>query len=121
MFTVSAVPEDRDDDREADGRFGRGHRHDEEHEDLPVDPELLRDNATNVRFTALSISSTHMKIMIALRRNITPATPIANRIARHDQRGSEDASELPLGEHDGADDRDEQQDDRDLEGHQVLR
>src|SRR5256885_11494277 len=29
------------------------------------------------------------------------------------------ASELPLGEHDGADDRGEQQDARDLEGHEV--
>src|SRR3989449_904279 len=38
-------------------------------------------SATNVRFTALSISSTHMKMTIALRRNSTPATPRANSTA----------------------------------------
>src|SRR5262245_35650361 len=31
------VPEQCDDDRKADGGFGRGHGHDEEHDDLPVD------------------------------------------------------------------------------------
>src|ERR1043165_3552757 len=38
-------------------------------------------NAMKVRFTALSISSTHMKMMIALRRVSTPTTPIVNRTA----------------------------------------
>src|SRR5262249_18302200 len=32
-----AMPEQRDDDREAHGRFRRGHGHDEEHDDLPLD------------------------------------------------------------------------------------
>src|SRR2546429_159472 len=38
-------------------------------------------SATNVRFTALSISSTHMKMTMALRRSSTPATPSANSTA----------------------------------------
>src|SRR4029079_5737692 len=33
------------------------------------------------RFTAVSISSTHMKMMIALRRVSTPTTPIVNNAA----------------------------------------
>jgi hypothetical protein len=36
------------------------------------------EKATSNRFTAFSISSMHMKIMIALRRVSTPATPIQN-------------------------------------------
>jgi len=39
----------------------------------------------NVRLTALSISSTHMKTMIALRRINTPATPSVNRIGGNAQ------------------------------------
>src|SRR5688572_17611459 len=31
------VPEERDDQREANGRFGRGDSHDEERDDLPVE------------------------------------------------------------------------------------
>ena len=46
-------------------------------------------NATNVRFTALSISSTHMKMMIALRRVSTPTTPIVNSTAEKNERLSE--------------------------------
>src|SRR5581483_973285 len=38
-------------------------------------------NAMKVKFTALSISSTHMNTMIALRRTSTPNTPITNRTA----------------------------------------
>src|SRR5207247_2478086 len=47
-------------------------------------------SATNVRFTALSISSTHMKITMALRRISTPAKPIVNRTAES-ARGAEAA------------------------------
>src|SRR5690606_24146318 len=36
-------------------------------------------NATSRRFTALSMSSMHMKMMMALRLNNTPMTPMANR------------------------------------------
>src|SRR6266581_445853 len=36
--------------------------------------------ATNARLAALSISSTHMKMTIALRRSSTPSTPTANRV-----------------------------------------
>lgn len=38
------------------------------------------ENATNKRFTELSISSIHIKIMMALRRVSTPVTPIQNKI-----------------------------------------
>ena len=38
-------------------------------------------NDTNARFAALSISSTDMKMMMALRRTSTPTMPIVNRIA----------------------------------------
>ena len=37
------------------------------------------ENATSNRFTAFSISSMHIKTMIALRRVNTPTTPIQNR------------------------------------------
>jgi hypothetical protein len=41
----------------------------------------MRENVTNARFAALSISSTHMNITMALRRNNTPAAPIVNNNA----------------------------------------
>ena len=75
------VAEDREDDGEPDRGFGRGDRHHEEHEDLAARRRRRWAKATNVRFTALSISSTHMKITIALRRISTPTTPIANSTA----------------------------------------
>jgi len=37
------VPEQGDDDRQADGGLRRRHRHDEEHEDLPRDAIDLRE------------------------------------------------------------------------------
>src|SRR5437762_10871560 len=76
-------------------------------------------NATNVRFTALSISSTHMKMMIAFRRVSTPTTPIVKSTA---EKKSDSASidVLPLGEGDSADNRREQQYAGDLEREQVL-
>src|SRR5689334_22310745 len=76
-------------------------------------------NATNVRFTALSISSTHMKMMIAFRRVSTPMTPIVNSAA---ERKSDSASTdvPPAAEGDGADDGHEQHDGSQLEGEQVV-
>src|SRR5882724_2045037 len=47
-------------------------------------PETSRkklENATKVRFTALSISSMHINIEITLRLIITPTTPIVNSTA----------------------------------------
>ena len=46
----------------------------------PANP-YSRENAMNVRFTALSINSTHMNTMIALRRVSTPITPMVKRSA----------------------------------------
>src|SRR5829696_4955591 len=91
-------------------------------------------NATKVRFTALSISSTHMKMMIALRRVSTPTTPIVNSTAEK-KRASASMERLqragfvtrPGGsavlpaDDDRADDRGEEQDARHLEREQVLR
>jgi hypothetical protein len=42
---------------------------------------LYAENAVSKRFTAFSISSTDIKIMIALRLVKTPITPIVNMIA----------------------------------------
>src|SRR5208283_5938835 len=40
----------------------------------------MRANATNARLAAFSISSMHMKMMMALRRTRTPTPPMANRM-----------------------------------------
>src|SRR3954451_12919747 len=75
--------------------------------------------AMNVRFTALSISSTHMKMMIALRRVSTPTTPIVNRTA---EKNSDSASIRfpPSRQGYRSDDGCQQQHARDLEGQQIL-
>ena len=39
------------------------------------------EKASNKRFTALSINSTHMKIIIALRRTNTPMIPMVNKVS----------------------------------------
>src|SRR5678816_331412 len=76
-------------------------------------------NATNVRFTAFSMSSTHMKITIALRRVSTPIAPIENRTA--DSASDSASIDLsPAPDHDSADDRDEQQNACQLERKQIL-
>src|ERR1051325_8719764 len=80
-------------------------------------------NATKVRFTALSISSTHMNTMIALRRINTPNTPIVNNTA---EKKSASASisflrfSALLAEHHRANDRGEEQNTRHLEGQQIF-
>jgi len=47
----------------------------------PSSEPLMREKVTSVRFTALSMSSTHMKTTIALRRTSTPVAPIENSAA----------------------------------------
>src|SRR5438046_10046047 len=75
-------------------------------------------NATNDRFTAFSISSTHMKMMIALRRVSTPTTPITNSTA---EKKSDSASiGSPAAQHHRAHDRREQQNARQLEREQII-
>ena len=66
---AAPATEDRDDDREADRDLGRGHHEREEHE-RPGRRcrSARRRTTTNVRFTAFSMSSTHMNITITLRR-----------------------------------------------------
>src|SRR6266508_4227451 len=75
--------------------------------------------ATKVRFTALSISSTHMKITIALRRSSTPATPSVNSTAEMTRAGSSSTLQFPLRQHYRADDRGEEEQAGDLEGDQI--
>src|SRR5919198_1646277 len=75
------------------------------------------ENATKLRFTALSISSTHMNTMIALRRVSTPTTPMVNSAA---EKKSASASMFLLlrssaTKHHGAHDGCQQQHARDLE------
>ena len=109
-----------DDDREADRGFGGGDGDHEEDEDLPATPYACA-NATKVRFTALSISSTHMNTMIALRRISTPTTPM--RKGRRRRTATQRAWSLSrlLAEDDGADHRGQEQDARDLEREQSSR
>src|SRR3954464_11901948 len=76
-------------------------------------------NATKLRFTALSISSTHMKMMIALRRVSTPTTPITNSTA--EKRIDSPNIGAPPSEHHGAYDGRQQEDARQLERQQILR
>ena len=84
------VPEDRHDDRQTDHDLGRCHHHHEEGTDLAVEISVLsRANVTSVRLQALSISSTHMKTTIALRRTRTPTAPIEKSTeASQDEIGS---------------------------------
>src|SRR5215467_6767857 len=85
----------------------------------PVDPYACA-NATNVRFTAFSISSTHMNTMIAFRRINTPKTPIANSTAEKKRdSASKVFSALTTDDH-GADDRRQKEDAGDLEREQVV-
>src|SRR5262245_59806325 len=80
-----------------------------------------RESATKVRFTAFSISSMHRNMMIAFLRTRTPNAPITNRIAERTSAGVVmAASDAPLGEHESADDRHQQQDAGDLEGHDPF-
>src|SRR5881392_975160 len=76
-------------------------------------------NATNARLTALSISSTHMKMMIALRRVSTPTTPIVNNTAEKNSDSLNIGS--PTSQDHCTHDRSEQQHARQLEGQQVVR
>src|SRR6266545_5284557 len=76
-------------------------------------------NAMKVRFTALSISSTHMKITMALRRTSTPATPSVNKTAEMARAGPRSTLKLPFSQHHRADDGGEEEQARDLERNQV--
>src|SRR5256886_15390152 len=62
-------------------------------------------NATNVRLTAFNISSTHMKITIALRRNRTPATPSVKSTAETARAGGSSILQPARCRVDGSEDR----------------
>src|SRR5881394_619996 len=66
-------------------------------------------NATKVRLTALSISSTHMNTMMAFRRMSTPNTPIVNSTAEKNSASASMLVSALLAEDDGADDGREQE------------
>src|SRR5579884_3048556 len=76
--------------------------------------------ATNVRLTALSISSTHMNTMIALRRINTPNTPITNSTAEKNNASASILFSALLAKDHGADHRGEQEHARHLERQQIL-
>ena len=90
--------------------------------------------ATNVRLTALSISSTHMNSTSGLRRTITPTTPMENSTADSmryqvvvgamaaiiDALPSKLALARLAGQHHGADDGDDEQHRGELEGQHVV-
>src|SRR5690349_3125233 len=78
------------------------------------------EKATKVRFTALSISSTHMKTMIALRRVSTPTTPIVNSTAEKNSDSASIGWRPPSAQRDRPDDRGQQQHAGDLEREQIL-
>src|SRR5690606_31983217 len=87
----------------------------------------LRENATSERFTAFSISSTHRKMMIALRRTRNPATPPANRKALSSNApvskpmpSASTSGHLPPRQDDRADHRHEEQHGRHLERDHVV-
>src|ERR1044072_9678203 len=61
--------------------------------------------ATNVRLTALSMSSTHMNTMIALRRIRTPNTPIVNSTAEKNRASASMLVSALLAENHRADNR----------------
>src|ERR1043166_718490 len=77
-----------------------------------------RAKATNARLTAFSISSTHMKTMIALRRVSTPTTPIVNRTAEKNRDSPTIGS--PSSQDHGADDGRGEEHAGDLEGEQIV-
>jgi hypothetical protein len=66
---------------EAHGGFRRGHHDHEEARTLAVELPSARLKATNARFTALSISSMDMKIVMMLRLKMNATTPRPNRTA----------------------------------------
>src|SRR5690348_6477458 len=77
-------------------------------------------NATKVRFTALSISSTHMNTMIALRRISTPKTPIVNSTAEKKSASASIVLSALFAEEHRAHDRREQEHARHLERQEIL-
>src|SRR5215510_8457031 len=77
-------------------------------------------NATKLRFTALSISSTHMNTMIAFRRISTPNTPITKSTAEKKRDSASTFLSALLAQDHGADDGSEQQNAGHLEREQVL-
>ena len=130
---AGAAPENGHDDAEADDDLSGGDDEREEH-DRP-DRRCRRacgQKVTKVRLTALSMSSTHMNITSTLRRMSRPTAPMVNstaaRIRYYSPVDAHDVHELSAagagagaaGQHDGADDRDDEQHRRDLEGEQVA-
>src|SRR4029078_1735607 len=76
--------------------------------------------ATKVRFTALSISSTHMNTMIALRRISTPNRPIRKSTPEKKSASPSMFVSALFPKNHRADDRREQQNARDLEREEVF-
>src|SRR5437868_369873 len=97
------MAEDRDDYREPHSRLGGRDSHDEHDEYL----------------TAVSISSTHMKMMIAFRWMRTPITPMMNSAAVRASDSASTGCPPPRQDH-GTSDGNQQQDARQLERQQII-
>ena len=73
---------ERDDDGKTDRHFSGRDGDDEKNKNLRIvirqsdGPTRKRENATSERLAALSISSSDIKMMMMLRRSMTPAKPI---------------------------------------------
>ena len=65
-----------DDNCQPHGNFRRCHRHDDKDKDLPVEIIPLAAEGMSVRLTLLSINSTHINRISALRRVNTPIAPM---------------------------------------------
>src|SRR4051794_15126762 len=74
----------------------------------------------NDRLTALSISSTHMKMMIALRRVSTPTTPIVNSTAEKNSDSASISGLPPARQGDGSYNGGEQQHARDFKREEIF-
>src|SRR5690606_20298628 len=93
----------------------------------PMSPSIL-ENVTKVRFTELSISSMHIRMISMFLRIIRPARPMKKMIAENARttQGCTSISIRPLvalshGDRHHGDDRREQQHRREFKGEHVLR
>ena len=117
--TVCLCRKMREDDGQPDRGLGGRHRHDEEHHDLAARAVQLGQRHEG------EVDRVEHQLDAHEEHDRVPPEQHAGH-AEAEQDGGEpergprsEASDLPLGEHDRADDGDEEQDRGDLEGHQI--
>src|SRR6266851_3205966 len=109
---------DGENDREAHGGLGGGHRHHEEHEYLPADPQRLRErDERQIDGVEHQLDAHEDHDRIAAQQDAGDAEREQHRGDR--ERRAEQHLQLPFREHDRAHDRGEQQHARDLERHEI--